>query len=474
MRRRGSQVGRTRRAQITREARRMCALGRTDGWTIDQLQDELLRRFRGELFAGEARMYAYGWSVSFVRDALQALAEREGLDASGLQDIDVVRWLRGEVYPRDALDRLCELFQCHQARLGWPDDPSRSQRDDLGVVPTNRREAVKAIALLGAGAGLDWMAVEAGGGSRRRVDRRLLAAYEQVAEALAGLYRGVDPHAVLPAAIPVADDLLSMLHSPMPDRERTELVELVAGVNAQVGLWACHIGRWPLAYRSLATACDVAAGGSDRALRARSLGALSYLFSSAPRGGHGGDPARALSLLNEALELAAGADGFTRGWLATWRADQHATLGNLETARADIDTADRDLGAGDSSQIQGFFARANYGYGMNGHLDSVRAVVLALHGERQESDRTFEAVQSSAANSRRQVASLAHLALVRSSARDPEAACDALDRSITLAAQEDYTMGLERAGGVRAGFDPTWSTLSCVRDLDERLHLLAG
>jgi hypothetical protein len=113
-------VSRARRQQITQEARRIHALRRTQGWTVDQIQDEILQRFYGEEFPGEARMLAHGWNAGLVREGLQALSEAAGLDASGLQDADVLRWLRGETYPRDYLDRLCRLFQCHQAALGWP------------------------------------------------------------------------------------------------------------------------------------------------------------------------------------------------------------------------------------------------------------------------------------------------------------------------------------------------------------------
>ena len=70
--------------------------------------------------AGEARMYAHGWTAGVVREGLQALAAEEGLESSGLQDVDVWRWLRGEIYPRESLERLCRLFRCHQAPLGWP------------------------------------------------------------------------------------------------------------------------------------------------------------------------------------------------------------------------------------------------------------------------------------------------------------------------------------------------------------------
>jgi hypothetical protein len=58
------------------------------------------------------------------------------------------------------------------------------------------------------------------------------------------------------------------------------------------------------------------------------------------------------------------------------------------------------------------------------------------------------------------------LALVR--------ACAALARSITLAVEEHYPMGLERAAGVRARFDPAWSNLPGVRDIDEQLRHCAA
>jgi hypothetical protein len=117
---RGNQISRTRRSEIAHDARRNCSIAQARGRTVDEVQAELLRSFPGELAAGEARMYAHGWTVGVVREGLQALATEEGLEWSGLQDVDVSRWLRGEVYPRESLERLCRLFRCHQTQLGWP------------------------------------------------------------------------------------------------------------------------------------------------------------------------------------------------------------------------------------------------------------------------------------------------------------------------------------------------------------------
>jgi hypothetical protein len=113
-------LSRRRRQEINHEARAIYARARTRGMTVDEIQEELRASFGGELAPGEARMYAHGWHATFVREGIQAIAFADGADLSGLQDADVLRWLRNEVYPRDSLDRLCRLFQCHQAQLGWP------------------------------------------------------------------------------------------------------------------------------------------------------------------------------------------------------------------------------------------------------------------------------------------------------------------------------------------------------------------
>ena len=116
--RRTRPISRARRVQIKDEALQLQASRRADGRPVDETQDELLQIFRGELAVGEARMYAMGWTVRTVREGLRKLATDDGLDASGLTDREVWRWLRGQVRPREWLPRICRLFQCHQARLG--------------------------------------------------------------------------------------------------------------------------------------------------------------------------------------------------------------------------------------------------------------------------------------------------------------------------------------------------------------------
>lgn len=335
---------------------------------------------------------------------------------------------------------------------------------------TNRRTAATVIATLLAGAGQSlglagWLTST----PTRHPTRGQLAAHVEMGELLAGMYRSASPRAALPLIASYADDLLSTYGG----TDSAEAAHLIVSVHAQVGLWACHADRPALASRYLATACEIAATG-EPTLHARALGALSYLYSSAPRGGHGGNPQRALRLLDEALDITRRADPFTRGWLATWRADQHATLGHRDAARADIDLATAALDARDDGQTGGFFSLHTYGYGMHGHLDSVRALTQAIAGQTDAADQAFAAVQVRAANGRRRAASYAHQALghVQTTDPDPDAACAALLQSVTLAAAEHYGMGITRARGVRAGFPRAWTNLACVQAFDERLGQL--
>lgn len=303
------------------------------------------------------------------------------------------------------------------------DVPHSQSEEDV----TKRREAIAFTGTALAAAlqspifeTVDRLAIDS---SRRRVDEKLVAAHQETAQALAELYRSVDPRSVLPIMTAYADQLLDLLDAPMGDSDRAALNTIAVGAHAQAGLWACHMHRSSLAYRYLATSRAVAAASGDRSLLARSLGALSYLFSSAPRGGQGGNPQHCLELLDEALDLAHHADPFTRGWLFTWRADQHTTLGNLSAARADLEAAGGGLGSADQSQIEGFFSRSTYGYGMEGHLIRLRTMTFALSGDQLDLEHAFSEVLSSTANLRHQVCALANLAVVSATNDEPERAC---------------------------------------------------
>ncbi|MQA25075.1 MAG: helix-turn-helix domain-containing protein [Micromonosporaceae bacterium] len=436
------------------------------GTVVDAEAVAEARRTLGRLLASHRRAAGYNQ---------YQLASRIGYRRSTVANVETGRQQTVRVF-WERCDQLLDadgaLARGHDGLEALAREQHRARA--IEEAPTKRRDVTKLLALLpAADAGLMFSAVERLGLQTERVDQKLVAGHAEVAENLAGLYRGGDPRTALPMAVNYAESLLELLDASMGDRERSELAAIAVGVHCQVGLWACHMHKPAVAYRHLATACDLAASTRDPALHARALGAFSYLFSSAPRGGTGGQPRRALALLDAALTRAERSDDFTKGWLATWRADQHATLGNLRAAAADIELAGYKLTATEPALHSGFFSRRNYGYGMTEHLRSVRGVVLALHKQADEADHTFNQVLMAAANMRRRIATYGHIGMVQAATHHPEAACDALRRAATLAVRERYAMGLARAVGVRHRFPTRWAGQPCVRDLDDQLAALA-
>lgn len=303
------------------------------------------------------------------------------------------------------------------------------------------------------------------------VDATLVAAHERLSAELAAKYRHGNPRILLPLVSAYADDVLGLLNQPMADAHRARLDAVVVGAHAQAGMTAFNAGRWAVAYRHLVVAVDVAAVSGDPALHAHALGMFGYLFSSFPRGGRGGNPVRSLALFDRAVEESAKADGWTRGWLRTWRADQHATCGDVEAALVDVDAADLAFGEG-VAPARGFWSRATYGDAMEQHLDSVRGVALALVGHDNDADQAFDRVLTLPANIHRQANTFGHIGLVRARAGALDGASEALLEGLDAAEPAGYAMGVERIRGVRAQFRDGCAGLACVRALDERLRTL--
>lgn len=340
--------------------------------------------------------------------------------------------------------------------------------------PTDRRDATGALlALLAAVASAP---VETLAGAFGRVtdqpagpvDRELADGHERLFATLSGAYRTADPRTLFPVVSGYAASVLTLLDRPMTSAERRTLTSVAAAAHTEAGLVAFNAGQWPDAYRALAVARALAEELGDPALHAQTLGAASYLYSSALRGGRGGDPGRAVELLDHALDIIPRSDGHVRAWLAGWRADQHATSGDADAAAADLETADRAL---DSPGLpRGFANPEGCAYNVAGHLEGVRGQVDALLGREDAADRTLRAALRVPGGPRQQVITLVRLAQTRVEAADPEGASAALGKAQQLAGQAGYRMGEQRVRGVRARFDRRWTDLPCVVELDERLR----
>lgn len=416
-----------------------------------------------------------GWETRALREALR-MSVRGFASHLGIAVRTVAKWEQRSstiTLTRDMQEILDAALRCADAestsRFALLCDRCDERKQE--AVEHEKITAMPGTALtaLSRPAVLELAARTGAAQERGHIDERVLIGHEEVSAALAGLYRNTDPRAALSVAVVNAESSADLLGHAMSEKSRRRLFPLVVGVHAQIGLWACHMNALSTARAYLAAASEYASRSGDRVLHACALGALSYLYSSAPRGGCGGEPHRALALLDQAIESLGQKCTFTTGWLRTWRADQYATMGEVLPAQRDLDAAARGL-ASPLDDADGFFARSSYGYGMDGHLRSVLGLVEALSGRSAEAARTFHDVCGSAANSRRVTATKSHIALAQVRRNDPEAACHALSTAIALGVRDGYDMGVTRAAGVRAGFRPEWASLGCVLDLDESLR----
>ena len=408
------------------------------------------------------------------RDNLYDFASYLGVGASTADD-----WAKNPaIVPRSATQRALDRalrgasFEVRK-RFGMLVRGKRAVElpDSLGLEgnggDTNRNQALKALGGLVAAVAVPEEVVERLVGDRAgRVDAGLLDSYERVARALAVERLADDARAVVPVALANAGDALGLLGRPVADRRRLDA--LVAGVNARAGLWAFFDGDLRAARKHLSAAWGLAAESGDLGLLTQAVGMSAILHSALPWGGRGGDPERAIELLDQAGALAVHADPHTRLWVPIWRADEVAAVGDARACRASVDAASRARELlGDDPDAGG---RIGYlVWGLDQQLESVRATAEVLAGRFADAERRLEVVLGSAVNARHEVNVLAQVGRVRVGAGEPEGACEALASGLDRAEPAGYAMGVERVRGVRDHFPKQWRTLSCVRRLDDRL-----
>lgn len=329
---------------------------------------------------------------------------------------------------------------------------------------TNRRDAV--VALLSAPfipQELLERIMDAGGWG---VDSGLVTSHEQWHAVLAAAYRTTHPQLLLPAVAGHADDLYELLGRTLTPELRTRLVAVGVHAHCEAALLAFQLGDVTSARRQVTIARDIAEEARDLRLQARALGVSSMVYSSALRGGHGGDPERAADLLDQALALERHLDRCTRGWLAVCRGSEAIEAHDLETAKTWLEGGREALTEPDGPS-QGLFSSAGMCYGTAGHLVSVEARTDGLAGRFDKAEHALNQLIASAVNVRLQATDLTHLGWVRMLAKQAEGACEALKTALVAARSVGHVMGVERIRAVRDQFPPEWDELRCVQELDE-------
>ncbi|MGH8904903.1 MAG: hypothetical protein ACRDYA_25265, partial [Egibacteraceae bacterium] len=296
-----------------------------------------------------------------------------------------------------------------------------------------------------------------------RVDTRLVADHEDVADTFAVLRRTrLRPDALVDQVAAHADTLDRLLDRPMAPQDRRRLEAVAVGQCAHAGWLAWVLTDYPTARRSFALARSLAHDSGDATLRAQALAIASVLHSPAPTNGRRGDSDRAVKLLQEAVHHD-GAHAWMHCWLSTELAFAHDERGFFGA----VEAAERLSGRSRHTDGRGFFAGLVSGVPEVVSAETgVGLVLLGRAGEGVDLLRPGLALPWP----RVQVSMLGYHATAGVLQDEPEQTCADLHRALDLSADAGYSLGVERVLGVRDRFPDPWADLSCVHDLDQRLH----
>jgi tetratricopeptide (TPR) repeat protein len=221
-----------------------------------------------------------------------------------------------------------------------------------------------------------------------------------------------------------------------------------------------------ISFRVLSWAEWLARESGDRVLVAHALGCMSALHSGIPKGGRGGDPDKAIVILDAALQAAGTqAPAPMLSWLFARRAEEHAVAGHARLARGDVDQAARALAAVVSPD-DGFFCHLSDAW-----LAAYRGNCERLLGQPAAAIEALElalgSIGADQAGSRSGV--VADLAAAYASQGDADHACGLLTEAWDLAGQSGRKVAWERIRGVRQRDLAAYADSTIVRQLDELL-----
>lgn len=328
---------------------------------------------------------------------------------------------------------------------------------------TKRRQFVQCLLAIMAGAGvLDAQRLIAGPKDPLGVDAQLLDDLEAFTRSFMAR-RHTSPPRVL---LYLVDGHLKALSNLLDRSASLRLYGLTSETAWLAGWLAYRADRrvQALAYASFAETLALEANDGPR--RALALLLRAHLHSSIPRGGQLGNTPLALAALNEAETSAGrGASSLMRTELLARRAEEHAVAGDRRAAESDLDASVRELARGGDDAL---FGHWNLGLiaGFKGHC------LHLLHQPQAAADLLQQAVEHMDPALNRSVA-VADLGAAYADANDIDHACDQLHHALNLAEQAGLTFAVQRIRGIRAQHLAGHIDSPVVRQLDDRLGLIA-
>ncbi|HZV53066.1 MAG TPA: helix-turn-helix transcriptional regulator [Candidatus Dormibacteraeota bacterium] len=117
-------MDRTLRRMLEERARQLRLRGQLEGWSRDQVVDEILRQLPG-ISPLEAHRLAAGWTRLELSQALDALYQADGLMPPGISVSEICRWEHGRYRPTsERQEYLTRLYRTRPDRLGFGRDHS--------------------------------------------------------------------------------------------------------------------------------------------------------------------------------------------------------------------------------------------------------------------------------------------------------------------------------------------------------------
>ncbi|MGH8906790.1 MAG: hypothetical protein ACRD0K_09800 [Egibacteraceae bacterium] len=334
----------------------------------------------------------------------------------------------------------------------------------------HRRDLLKLLSA-GAMASAGGMGV-AWGATPTRVSAALLDGLEETTTALAVRYGAAPPQALLGAVMGHLEEVVGLLRgAAMQPFQRVGLESVAADVAIFVGSLSMQAGKFAQADAHFGLAERVARQAGGKALVAQALAKQAMLhYYALPPAQANDDPRPRVALLTEAERLAARhAAPIVAMTISGWLAEDKAAVGDAYGADQAIERSWRALErvrAGDAAKG---FCSVNGQYNGDGEgtlLGSQGVVELSLG--RDSAVDTLRASLSLRPNPRRHC--LEELAMALIACGQPEEASVCLRTAHTEAVGRGSSTALHHVLRARTCMPPQWSSLSCVRALDEQLR----
>ncbi|MGH8906427.1 MAG: hypothetical protein ACRD0K_07915 [Egibacteraceae bacterium] len=370
---------------------------------------------------------------------------------------------------------LCRIFGTNDtAELGlgrsWAAWPYWTvATDEERKAEVERRVMLRAAGLLAVGGLLPrgTTAVEP-----HKLDASWLREAESMTDLLAHAYRTTAPGIISGPVLAHMDKLRSYIGAPGLPADRARLDHAIADVASFAGLLQFRLDLLDASARCFGIAERHAREAEDSALLAQVLGAKSYLYSTVVSAGLRGDARAALSTLEQANDLIpADAPRRARALLLARLAEERASVGDSEGCHRALSGAESLLDGPNDDDTLGFFGNNGlYSLWDEAYFDGFRGVCGVLLSEPATVDVLSDTLAHTTSTVRKAIV-LTDLAGAYAGVEMPELAAGTLGEARDLTVDIRFPLAMQRIMGTRARFNPCWTQMRCVRELDDRLRV---